>query len=409
MRRATESKPAVLMIAYTNYRNDPRVIRAAEAAFGAGFDVDFIALRREKDPAVEMVGGVRLIHLAQSRYRGGGLFQYMLSYVEFFIRCFFKTTLLYCKRRYTVVHVNNMPDFFVFCALVPKLFGSKVLLDIHDPMPDTFASKFKRGEKSLAFKVLLWQERLSAWFTDRVLTVSEPLKNQILIKHGHRPESILVVSNFADEEVFKLRDKYSVAGRVRFVFHGTILERYGLADLLVALSKVKNRDRISVRFVGEGDYAASMKQQIIALGLQEIVQFDNRVYPLREIPDVIADCNVGLVPLGSSSIINFALPLKLLEYISLGLPVVTVRSAAIGHYFAEGDCLFYRPDIPSSLPELLDRIAGDPDLLVRFRERALAVREKFLWSNEKKKYIALLRELSNVPHEKPALVAISKA
>jgi hypothetical protein len=27
--------------------------------------------------------------------------------------------------------VNNMPDFFVFCALLPKLMGAKIILDIH--------------------------------------------------------------------------------------------------------------------------------------------------------------------------------------------------------------------------------------------------------------------------------------
>ena len=44
---------SVLMIAYTNYRTDPRVIREVEAAVSGGFDVDFIALRREDDPPQE--------------------------------------------------------------------------------------------------------------------------------------------------------------------------------------------------------------------------------------------------------------------------------------------------------------------------------------------------------------------
>src|SRR5262245_19121664 len=125
---------SVLMIAYTNYRTDPRVIRAAEAAVEAGLEVGVVGLRRGGAPPEEVIRGVRLIHLNQSRYRGGGLIGYMLSYFNFFFRCFFKTTLLHIRRRYTVVHVNNMPDFFVFCALLPKLMGAMVVLDIHDPM-----------------------------------------------------------------------------------------------------------------------------------------------------------------------------------------------------------------------------------------------------------------------------------
>ena len=61
-----------------------------------------------------------------------------------------------------MIHVNNMPDFLVFGTIVPWLFGTKVILDIHDPMPNTFASKFKGKERRLFYRVLLWQERLSA-------------------------------------------------------------------------------------------------------------------------------------------------------------------------------------------------------------------------------------------------------
>src|SRR5215475_11200232 len=146
------TRRCVLMIAYTNYQTDPRVIREAEAAVSGGFDVDFIALRRQGEPAEEMVRGVRVLRLNQTRYRGGGVIKYVLSYLEFFFRCLIKTTFLQLKKRYRVVHVNNMPDFFVFCALLPKLMGAKIILDIHDPMPNTFASKFKSGESGFFFK-----------------------------------------------------------------------------------------------------------------------------------------------------------------------------------------------------------------------------------------------------------------
>jgi len=382
------------MIAYSNYQTDPRVIREAEAAVSGGFEVDFLALRRENDPAVEMIRGVKVIHLNQSRYRGSGQGRYMLSYLEFLVRCFFKTTALFLKRRYGIIHVNNMPDFLVFSTLVPKLMGARVVLDIHDPMPNTFASKYKSGERGLFFKLLLWQELLSAKYADRVVTVHDPVKDGILVKHGLAPESIDVIANFADEEVFSLRPSYSVDGKIRLIFHGTILERYGLRNAMLALSKVKNRKKIFVRIIGEGDFSKELAEMIVSLGLADMVQFTNRVFPMHEIPGLISDCNVGLVPLEISSITNYALPLKLIEYTALGLPVITVRTAAISYYFGKDDCLYYQPDDPESLQILLDKIAENPSLLFHYRERALVMREKFLWSKEKAKYIALLQTLS---------------
>jgi glycosyltransferase involved in cell wall biosynthesis len=238
------------------------------------------------------------------------------------------------------------------------------------------------------------QERLSGLFADRILTVSEPLKEHILVKHGLPSEKISVIANYADEELFRLREEFHFNGKLRLVFHGTILERYGLREVIKSLTKVRHRDKLSLRFVGEGDFSGQLQALILSLGLQNTVEFVNRVYPLREIPEIIADCDVGLVPVELSSITNYALPLKLLEYISLGLPVVTVRSAAIGYYFADSDCLFYQPDDPDSLPALLDRLIENSEIVLHYRQRAVALREKFLWGKEKKKYVELLHGLS---------------
>jgi glycosyltransferase involved in cell wall biosynthesis len=382
------------MIAYTHYENDPRVIRAAESAASEGYEVDFLALRRREDPPEANIRGVRVIRLNQRRYRGGGAVRYMLSYMEFFIRCMLKATALHTRRRYRIVHVNNMPDFLVFSTLFLKMVGVRVVLDIHDPMPDTFVSKFKEGQGRFFYKVLLWQEIASAWFADKVLTVHDPVKNCILAKHGLDPNSITVVANFADDQLFALRDMAPIKGNVHLVFHGTILERYGLGSLIHAYARVRNRDKLHLRIIGEGDYSQQLRKLITSHGLSSHVEFINRAFPLTEIPTLLADCHAGVIPLEIGSMTNYALPLKLLECISMGMPVVTVKNAAISYYFDEGDCLFYRPNDIDSLRDVLDRVADNPEILMHYRQRAVALRDKFLWSNEKRKYISLLRELA---------------
>ena len=279
-----QGRPSVLMVAYTDYASDPRVIREAEAALSAGFAVDFLALRRQGDPNIALVRGVRVFHLNQRRYRGGRPVNYLLAYLQFFVRCFFKATWLFFKNRYAVVHVNNMPDFLVFCSLIPKICGARVILDIHDPMPNTFASKFGENHYGFFYHLLLWQERLSAWYADKTLTVHEPVKHGILVKHGLNPDSIHVVANFADDELFQLQHSYSIDGKLRLVFHGTILKRYGLGNVVLAVSRLKRRENISVRIIGEGDFSTELSKMIAALRLQETVHLINYVYPLQQIP-----------------------------------------------------------------------------------------------------------------------------
>jgi len=385
------------MMAYTYYESDPRVIREAEAAVEAGFEVDFLALRKDGTSPDEVVRGVHVIRLGQSKYRGSGHSRYVIEYLQFFLRCLLKTTALFLTRRYVVIHVNNMPDFLVFSTVIPRLFGAKVILDVHDPMPNTFASKFKGHENGFFYHALLWQERLSAAYSSQVITVHHPVRDGILVKHGLDRESIGVIANFADDNLFTLRNSYSIDDKIRFVFHGTILERSGLLILINALAQVRHGDQIAVKIIGEGDFSETLKELIQSLNLGHIVDFDNRSYPVHSIPDQLNDCHVGLVPLEISSVTNYALPLKLLEYISLGLPVVTVRSSAISYYFSEEDCIFFEWNDAHSLSVILDRIAENPSTLIPYRERSVALRQRFSWTGEKKKYASLLRQLASIP------------
>jgi glycosyltransferase involved in cell wall biosynthesis len=388
-------RKSVLMVAYTHYASDARVVRAAEAALDAGFDVDFLALRRPGEPSVEHVRGVRVFHLNQRKYRGGGMLDYCLAYGAFLLRTACKAAALHLRRPYAVVHVNNMPDFMVFSALVPKLMRARVLLDIHDPMPETWESKFKGARRNWMHKLLLWQEQLSAWFADRVLTVHEPVKQNILLQHNLPGQPIFVVSNFPDDSMFPPRESVPCNGSIRLVFHGTILERSGLGQMLLALSRITHKDRISAKVIGEGDFSEAFALQIQHLKLEGMVEFVNASVPVNEIPAAIADCNVGIVPLEISAITNHALPLKLLEYIALGMPVVSVRNAAISHYLSDDDCMFFEPNNLDSLCAVLNRLVANPDLVQHYHQRSLAIRDRFLWSREKKKYVGLLHELCN--------------
>ena len=47
-----------------------------------------------------------------------------------------------------MIHVHSVPDFLVFAALVPKLLGARIILDIHDILPEFYASKFGASKDS---------------------------------------------------------------------------------------------------------------------------------------------------------------------------------------------------------------------------------------------------------------------
>jgi len=383
----------ILMIAYTNYTTDARVIKEAEAAVKNGFYVDFLCLRRENEDQKEQINHVNVTRVKQLRYRGKSNARYMMSYLEFLIRCLFKISVLFIKNRYGVIHINNMPDFLVFSAIIPKLFGAKIILDIHDPMPTTLLTKFKVNRTSTKYKLLLWQEKLSSKFADRVITVHEPIKQDVLVKDGIPEEKIDVVANFADDKLFHLNNGYSLKNPIKLIFHGTITERTGLHGVLSALKKIKNKQNFHFKIIGEGDFSQQLKRLIKQLELQNTVDFENKFYLYDELPGIIKTYHIGLVTYELSPATDYMLPVKMLEYISLGIPFITIPNKAITYYLNDDECFLYDPDNLLSLTDLLDKLSKNPELILEKREKIIAIRQRFLWSNEQQKYLRLINHL----------------
>ena len=42
---------------------------------------------------------------------------------------------------YDLIHVHSVPDFEVFAAAYPKLTGTKIILDIHDIVPEFYVEQ----------------------------------------------------------------------------------------------------------------------------------------------------------------------------------------------------------------------------------------------------------------------------
>jgi Glycosyl transferase 4-like domain len=151
-----EHKPSLppgrlAVVLYSCYLADPRPRRETEALAEAGMEADVICLRRDSsEPAFERVSGVNIHRVALSHQRGGHG-GYIFRYGYFFLHAFWQLTLWSLRGDLKLVHIHNMPDFLVFSALVPRLRGAKILLDLHDPMPELYCGIYAAQEKHFVY------------------------------------------------------------------------------------------------------------------------------------------------------------------------------------------------------------------------------------------------------------------
>jgi glycosyltransferase involved in cell wall biosynthesis len=388
------------MVAYTYYVSDPRVLREAEALVSRGDEVEVFCLRKPGEAAEEAIQGVRLRRLPMARYRGGNSLVYVGSYLAFLVLALFALGAAHLRRRYRLVHVHNMPDFMVFAALVPRLLGAKVILDIHDTMPEIYRGKFGVGSGHPLIRLLLLQERLSARFAHHVIT-SEHTKKHALVEHGLPSDHIEVVLNLPDPRIWRMAppaDGQPAGGEradFRLVFHGTLAKRLGVDVAVRAVARLRDElPRLRLDLIGDGDQRAELIALAKELGVEDRVRFSEGIVPVEELPPLLRGAHLGVIPTREEISTRYMLPTKLLEYIALGIPALVAPTHTIRHYFDEGQVAFFAPGDDESLAAEIRALVADPGRRRRLAANAARFLDQYTWETHKNVYLELVDGLA---------------
>lgn len=388
----------IAMITHSYYLRDPRVRREAEALSEAGHAVDVICLRDQGEPYRSEVNGVRIYRVPVRRRRGGFL-RYLLEYVTFFMLSGLWLSALYLRRHHQLVHVHNMPNFLVLATLLPRLFGAKVILDMHDPMPELFQSQFRLPSRHWIVRLLRWEESISCRYPHYLLTVNEPMRERLL-ENELDPERVQVVLNLPDPKIFSpslIQPTSSVVNsNFTLIYTGTISQRYGLDVALEALRILQaEMPDLRLLIVGEGPHLSELQQKTKAYGLEDRVLFRNKV-PLEHIPELLTQCNVGISPHGNDVFWELYFSTKIVEFLIMGLPVISSRTRTIEHYFDDSMLFFFEPGNAQDFVQQVRLIRQRPDLVDAKRATAQAKLRELNWEIEKQKFLRLIDQIVGV-------------
>jgi glycosyltransferase involved in cell wall biosynthesis len=380
--------PRLCMIVHGAYP-DVRVRREAQAAIGAGFAVEVVATRSPGEPARAVIDGVVVRRLPVSRRRGGGIAVMLREYLGFAALASAYVAATCVRRPYAVVQVHNPPDFLIVAALVPKLLGAGVVLDVHDLAADLFATRFGSGRATAAVEtVLRLFERWAARAADEVITVHEPYR-RVLAERGVPERKLGVVMNAADERLLPKLPAEAESG-FRVVYHGTVTPAYGI-ELLVEAVALAAREvpEIRLEIYGQGDSMPALAALSAELGIEAHVAL-SAYLPQREVLARVAGAAAGVIPNPPSRYNRFALSNKLFEYVALGIPVVAADLPTIREHFPGDELLFFRAGDASELAAALVRVAADPPAAAARSASARARYDRYRWQPNAERYVETL-------------------
>jgi glycosyltransferase involved in cell wall biosynthesis len=389
----------VCMVAYTDYSWDARVRREAETLASHGFQVLCLTPKTAAEQERSVLNGVEIRELRVRKYQGKSALAYLRSYLHFLLATSAACVGLLLKGELDVVHIHNLPDFLVLAGLLPRLAGSKVVLDVHDSVPETFATKFSNAP--IVWKALCLEERLSAFVAHKVICVNRP-QQEALVARGIPEAKTFISMNVPDPGIFgwpsKDDEPVTRSGSFNLVYHGSMVDRLGVDLLIRAAALLRERIRgLRLHLWGSGDDLSKFQNLVQELGMEDSVSFAPKGYPLHELPSRLRSMDLGVVGNRRSAASDLMLPVKLMEYVALGIPTVVPRLRTIEYYFAEDMVAYYEPENVQSLADSIDRLCCQPELRSRQAEQARKFLREYGWDRQGAELVTFYQQLVKKP------------
>jgi glycosyltransferase involved in cell wall biosynthesis len=384
----------ICMISYSFYEADARIKQYANALVERGDTVDVIALRQVGQPVRAVLNGVTVYRIQTRTVNERGPLSYLFRIIRFLIATAIFIASRHRSERYNLVHVHSVPDFLVFAALVPRLYGTPVILDIHDLLPEFYASKFRVRRDSFLFRCLVLVERISIAFADHTIVANHLWCERVAQRCGN-PEKCSPIRNYPARRLFNpsLRTRHN--GKFLITYPGSLNWHQGVDVAIRGFAKIKDKmPDAEFHVYGEGPAKQTLIKLADQLGVSDRVIFHG-VLPTEEIVRVMANTDLAIEPKRAGSEFgNEALSMKIFEFMAVGVPLVVSRTRIHQYYYEDSLVKYYDDDNEDQLAAGVLFLRDNPSV----REKQIANALKYVqannWDVERNKYLGIIDSLA---------------
>lgn len=382
----------VCMISYSIYDSDARVMRYAETLVRRGDHVDVIALSDGRAHSQGIVNGVNVFRVQSRTRKEKSKFSYLFRILLFFVRASWFVSRRELKMKYQLVHIHSVPDFLVFSAWLPKLRGAKIILDIHDILPEFYATKFRCSEGSFTYTMLLAIERWSAAFADHVIVANDIWRDRFVSRStpGHKCSAIL---NFPDRKVFSQRGRTRDLQKTVMIYPGSLNWHQGLDIAIRSFAQIKDAiPNCEFQIYGTGPAQVELQALAAELGVADRVKFNGQ-REVREIVELMENADFGVVPKRNDPFGDEAFSTKILEFMAMGIPVIVSGTKIDRYYFDDSVVKFFSPGCEDELANAMAALCNSTEERQAIARRASKFVENYDWDTNKHKYLDVVDSL----------------
>lgn len=304
---------------------------------------------------------------------------------------------LYARREIELVR-RERPDVLLVrshsltasCIAVSRATGVPLVLEVNSPATE---SELYFDEYVHIPGVHEWLETRRLRAADRVIVVSEALRQHVTERHGIDAEKVVAVQNGADVSRFHPEVapdpelQAACAGGPTVGFVGSFQKFHGV-DRLASMIAAVGAARPDVRFLMVGDGPELPHLREAAAGVGDRLVCTGSI-PHERIPAAVACLDVAVLPETGF----YCSPLKLLEWMAAGRPIVAAARPAVTEIAVDGEhALLVPPEDAAALEQATLALLDEPSLGARLGAGAAEhVRRNLTWQQNAARVLEVCR------------------
>jgi glycosyltransferase involved in cell wall biosynthesis len=267
--------------------------------------------------------------------------------------------------------------------------GCKVILDIHDIVPEFYASKFHSGHNSCLSMLLKTVEKICCSFANHVI-ISNHIWGERLVQRSVQKEKCSVILNYPDPHIFHRTRPKNETGKFIMMFPGTIAWHQGIDIAVRAMALLRNKNQsIEFHIYGKGPEEPNIAKLISELNLSDTVKLFGGA-PMETIVEKMMDVDLGIVPKRGNDFGGEAFSTKILEFMAVQIPMLIAETTIDRYYFNDSIVTFFRGGDEKDLSEKILLLAANKNMLDEQVLRANEFVKDYNWEIKKSEYLSLV-------------------
>lgn len=277
--------------------------------------------------------------------------------------------------------------------LVPKAAvscGKELEIPVIIKVDDAIYQK-ATGLKNLQRKIEKMYNSKTLQKGDKILVSNEYTKELVHDYYNVKIEKISIIPNGTELNNFYKSNSNSK----QIIFSGAMYHHRGIDVLLESVSDViKKIPEAKFVLLGNGPEIQKLKKFVEKMNLTENVIFKGWV-DRKEIPKYLAESAIGIGPLRITDVTKYALPIKVLEYMSSSLPIIAINETLPEDVLKNGENGFLVKN-SNELGEKIVKLLENNELQLKMGEKSRKMVTKFDWENVTESIIKEYQTISSL-------------